>query len=52
MDELSPICELGSGTCGNVIKMKHNLSETLVAVKVEKKKFKNTKKFNANLFKI
>jgi mitogen-activated protein kinase kinase 7 len=33
MQDLSPVCELGSGTCGHVIKMKHSLSECEMAVK-------------------
>jgi hypothetical protein len=35
MEDLSPVCELGSGTCGHVIKMKHNLSGKFLAVKVK-----------------
>ncbi len=34
MDDMSPVCELGSGTCGHVIKMKHNMSGMMMAVKV------------------
>ena len=34
MDDLSPICELGSGTCGHVIKMRHNPTGYVMAVKV------------------
>jgi hypothetical protein len=36
MDDMSPVCELGSGTCGHVIKMKHNMSGMMMAVKVKK----------------
>jgi len=39
MDDLSPVCELGSGTCGHVIKMKHNQTGYNMAVKVIIKKF-------------
>jgi mitogen-activated protein kinase kinase 7 len=35
MDDLTPICELGSGTCGHVIKMKHNSTGYIMAVKVK-----------------
>lgn len=35
MDDLSPICELGSGTCGHVIKMRHNPTGYVMAVKVD-----------------
>lgn len=34
MDDLTSIGELGSGTCGYVIKMKHNQSGCVMAVKV------------------
>ena len=37
MDDLTPECELGSGTSGHVIKMRHNQSGELLAVKVTKK---------------
>lgn len=40
MEDLSPVCELGSGTCGNVIKMKHNPTGYMMAVKVNYLKFK------------
>lgn len=34
MDDLTTICELGSGTCGQVYKMKHNQTGYMMAVKV------------------
>lgn len=33
MDDLTPVCELGSGTCGHVIKMRHKQTGYNMAVK-------------------
>ena len=34
IDDLQPICELGHGTCGHVVKMRHRVTNHEMAVKV------------------
>jgi hypothetical protein len=34
MDDLEKLCELGSGTCGRVVKMRHKANGRIIAVKV------------------